>query len=49
MSGLKINFNKSEAIMVSQDMVKAVEYDETFNCDKWPIKYLDFIFLTGYL
>jgi hypothetical protein len=42
MSGLKINFNKSEVLMVSQDMIKAVEYAETFNCSngKWPIKYL---------
>jgi hypothetical protein len=42
MSDLKINFNKSEAIMVSHDMNKAAEYADAFNCGigNWPIKYL---------
>jgi hypothetical protein len=31
MSGLKINFSKSEAIMISQDRNKTMEYAETFN------------------
>ena len=42
MSGLKINFSKSEVIMVSQDDVKGVNFSNLFNCaiGKWPIKYL---------
>jgi hypothetical protein len=42
MFGLKINFNKSEAIMVSHNMNKASEYADAFNCDigHWPLKYL---------
>ena len=57
MSGLKINLNKSEAIMVSHDMNKAAEYVDAFNFDigNCPIKYLgvqcqdrNFILLTGF-
>jgi hypothetical protein len=42
MSGLKINFNKSEIIMVSSDEQKALCYSEIFNCATgvWPVKYL---------
>ena len=42
MSGLKINFNKSEVIMISQDNEKSLMYAEMFNCatGSWPIKYL---------
>jgi len=42
MSGLKINFNKSEIIMISQDNEKSLNYAEMFNCSigSWPIKYL---------
>ncbi|CAN6320958.1 unnamed protein product, partial [Urochloa humidicola] len=42
MSGLKINFNKSEVIMVSQDDQKALNYAELLNCatGRWPMKYL---------
>jgi hypothetical protein len=42
MSGLKINLNKSEAIIVSHDMNKATEYVDAFNFDigNCPIKYL---------
>ena len=42
MSGLKINFNKSEVIMISQDSEKSLRYAEMFNCaiGSWPIKYL---------
>ena len=42
MSGLKINFNKSEVIMISQDSEKSMWYSEMFNCaiGSWPIKYL---------
>jgi hypothetical protein len=42
MSGLKINFNKSEVIMVSEDESKALAYSNMFNCatGSWPIKYL---------
>ena len=42
MSGLKINFNKSEVIMISQDSEKSLWYAEMFNCaiGSWPIKYL---------
>ena len=42
MSGLKINFDKSEVIMVSQDPQKTLYFSETFNCamGDWPIKYL---------
>jgi hypothetical protein len=42
MSGLKINFAKSEVIMVSQDYSKSIDYSNMFNCaiGNWPIKYL---------
>ena len=42
MSGLKINFDKSEVIMVDQDPEKSSIFSEMFNCSigKWPIKYL---------
>jgi hypothetical protein len=42
MSGLKINFSKSEVIMVSQDETKSLEFSNMFNCaiGQWPIKYL---------
>jgi mannosylglycoprotein endo-beta-mannosidase len=42
MSRLKINFNKSEALMVSQDYEKAIVYADILNCatGKWAIKYL---------
>jgi hypothetical protein len=42
MSRLKINFNKSEALMVSQDCEKAIVYADILNCAtrEWPIKYL---------
>ena len=42
MSGLKINFSKSEVIMVSQDDAKNLEFSNMFSCaiGKWPIKYL---------
>lgn len=42
MSGLKINFQKSEIVMIQQDEQKTVFYAELFNCaiGEWPIKYL---------
>ena len=42
MSGLKINFNKSEVAMVGEDEGKTLIYSEMFNCAMgvWPIKYL---------
>ena len=42
MSGLKINFDKSEVIMISQDENKTLRYAELFNCStgQWPLKYL---------
>ena len=42
MFGLKINFNKSEGVMISQDDSKSIEFSNMFNCaiGKWPIKYL---------
>ena len=42
MLGLKINFNKSEVIMISQDSDQSLRYAEMFNCatGSWPIKYL---------
>jgi hypothetical protein len=42
MSGLKINFNKSEALMVSHDCEKAIEFADMMNyaTGVWPIKYL---------
>ena len=32
MSGLKINFTKSEVIMISQDNEQSLRYAEMFNC-----------------
>jgi hypothetical protein len=42
MSGLKINFDKSEIVMVSSDDQKEIEYADMMNCTTghWPIKYL---------
>jgi hypothetical protein len=42
MSGLKINFEKSETMLVLDDPDKIQEYVDLFNCQKckWPIKYL---------
>jgi hypothetical protein len=42
MSGLNINFSKSEVVMVSQDDAKSIQFSNLFNCaiGKWPIKYL---------
>jgi hypothetical protein len=42
MPGLKINFNKSEIVMVSSDEQKALWYSDMMNCatGQWPIKYL---------
>jgi hypothetical protein len=42
MSGLKINFGKSEVIMVSSDEQKTLMFSELINCatGSWPIKYL---------
>jgi hypothetical protein len=42
MSGLKINFEKSEVLMILEDEDKQNFYSELFNCQKgtWPIKYL---------
>jgi len=42
MSGLKINFSKSEVIMISGEEVKTKAYSELFNYNigVWPIKYL---------
>ena len=42
MSGLKINFLKSEVMMVLEDNDKCLQYAEMFNCQtgSWPMKYL---------
>jgi hypothetical protein len=42
MSGLKINFEKSEVMMVLEDDIKAHDFAALFNCQQgtWPIKYL---------
>jgi hypothetical protein len=42
MSGLKINFGKSEIIMVSSEEQKALHYSKMINCATapWSIKYL---------
>jgi len=39
---LKLFFSKSEAIMISQDANKSMEYIDTFSCTigKWSIRYL---------
>ena len=42
MSGLKINFSKSEVIMLYGDDNMSMQYAELFNCQigTFPIKYL---------
>jgi hypothetical protein len=42
MSGLKINFEKSEVMMILEDEIKAHNFAALFNCQQgcWPIKYL---------
>jgi hypothetical protein len=42
MSGLKINFNKSEVILINGDERKNIQIAELFNCEIgiFPIKYL---------
>ena len=42
LSCLKINFEKSEVLMISQDEGKSLRYAELFNCavGQWPMKYL---------
>lgn len=42
MSGLKINFDKSELLMTYVDDEKIIMYADLFNCavGQWPIKYL---------
>jgi hypothetical protein len=42
MSGLKINFQKSEIMMVLHDDEKKILYSNIFGCQlgDWPIKYL---------
>jgi hypothetical protein len=42
MSGLKINFEKSEVLLIQSDDAKLQSYTELFNCQpgSWPIKYL---------
>jgi hypothetical protein len=42
MFGLKINFEKSEVMMVLEDDAKAQDFAALFNCQQgvWPIKYL---------
>jgi hypothetical protein len=42
MSGLKINFEKSEVLLIQPDDLKLQFYAHLFNCQigSWPIKYL---------
>jgi hypothetical protein len=42
MSGLKINFEKSEVLLFQSDDARLQTYTELFNCQagSWPIKYL---------
>jgi hypothetical protein len=42
MSGLKINFEKSEVMLILHDDDKIQTYSDLFNCQSgtWPIKYL---------
>ena len=42
MSGLKINFSKSEVILINGDDSKCLQYAELFNCQigTFPIRYL---------
>jgi hypothetical protein len=52
MSGLKINFSKSEVIMISQNDSKSVEFSNMFNCaiGKWSLlPALGFMWLIGCL
>jgi hypothetical protein len=44
MSGLKINFEKSEVLLIQSDDAKLQSYTELFNCQPgfWPIKYLGY-------
>jgi hypothetical protein len=41
MSGLKINFEKSEIMLVMEDAEKLNDYVELFNCQRgeWPFQY----------
>jgi hypothetical protein len=43
MFGLKINFSKSEVLMISHDDQKAMQLANVMNCSTgvWPIKYLE--------
>jgi hypothetical protein len=43
MAGLKINFDKSEALLVLEDSIKLEYYSKILNCrlGSWPMKYLD--------
>ena len=42
MSGLKINFDKSEVLLINGDDEKTLQYADLFNCQigSFPIKYL---------
>lgn len=42
MPGLKINFNMSEVVMVTENNQESLNYAKLFNCatGTWPIKYL---------
>jgi hypothetical protein len=42
MSGLKINFEKSEVLLIQDDEEKLLFFANLFNCQigSWPIKYL---------
>ena len=42
MSGLKINFDKSEVLLINGDEGKTLQYANLFNCQigSFPIKYL---------
>ena len=42
MSGLKINFEKTEVVLIQDDVMKQKDYADLFNCQmcKWPIIYL---------
>jgi hypothetical protein len=42
MSGLKINFEKSEVMLITEDDIKLNCFADLFNCQRgsWPIKYL---------
>ena len=42
MSGLKINFEKSEVLLINGDDEKTLQYADLFNCQigSFPIKYL---------